>query len=36
MVDVKVLLKTKLLEFPQKLQTFQLEDNFNECINHQQ
>jgi predicted nuclease of restriction endonuclease-like (RecB) superfamily len=36
MVDVEVLLQTKLLESPLKLQTFQLEDNFNECINHQQ
>jgi hypothetical protein len=33
-VDVKMLLQTKLLESPPKLQTFQLENNFNEYINH--
>jgi hypothetical protein len=36
MVDVEVLLQAKLLESPPKLQMFQLEDTFNECINHQQ
>jgi hypothetical protein len=35
MVNVKVLLQTKLLKSPPKLQTLQLEDSFNECINHQ-
>jgi hypothetical protein len=34
MANVKVLLQTKLLESPPKLQMFQLEDSFNECISH--
>jgi hypothetical protein len=35
MVDVKMLLQPKLLESPPMLQMPQLEDSFNECINHQ-